>query len=569
MIKPLKDVTLQQMREAEQNFSLGLQSSQNKDYASAARFYTKAAEYGNPGALNNLGLLYKNGMGVTKDTQQAFALFKESAERDSIVAMRNLASCYQKGIGTESDFDLAVAWLEKAASRKDMLACEQLAKMYGDPMDWINRDADKEIYWHKMAAEYGSVNSLFFMGEMYARKGDVNMASQCYDRAAEAGNSEMKLKVARAYDFSDDGKPALDIKKAEYWYCEVINSDDDKFKFEAAEGLEEKYDNRRKLMREALNPQKAYMAYRIAGMNGNREACARAAYYSETGIGTVPNLDVAIMLYEKIGYKDAAEWCRRKKSGVLEDPVFLRHRSKRMPVCRKNPHIQNYEYYDNNLNLRRCAYNNRIYFIADMDDDYLCSSDYDGNDIKIVADISAAQFLWCYVHVNITGIYLYDTGERNILRVQHLDFDGTLISDAREEHEDEGQTISSIYFYDNTVYYVRTVDSLGEHTCEIKCLHVDENRTEVIYNKASSVEQLFVTGDDMIFFAQYTNNACEQSGIRGWMMLNLKSNRIECLSNPYCSVENVIDNPEVYSETSLEYNPEFDTYGNQKRLQTQ
>ena len=67
------------------------------------------------------------------------------------------------------DFDLAIDWLETAAEQKDPLACAQLAKVYDS---WQHKNENKKIEWHKRAAEYGNADSMFYLGDYYAKKGE-------------------------------------------------------------------------------------------------------------------------------------------------------------------------------------------------------------------------------------------------------------------------------------------------------------------------------------------------------------------------------------------------------------
>lgn len=64
--KPMRNLSPQQKNEAEQLFSRALQSAKVNDYVTSAQYYKKVAEYGHPGAQNNLGNQYKNGRGVNQ-----------------------------------------------------------------------------------------------------------------------------------------------------------------------------------------------------------------------------------------------------------------------------------------------------------------------------------------------------------------------------------------------------------------------------------------------------------------------------------------------------------------------
>lgn len=321
--QPMKNVNYAQKQEAEQLFSRAIQSAKANDYVTAVQYYRKAAEYGHPGAQNNLGNQYKNGRGVERNLQEAVRLFLESAKQGSVFGMRNLASCYLDGIGTEVNFDLAVDWLETAAEQKDNLACAMLAKAYDS---WRHRDDEKKIYWHKKAAEYGNADSMFYLVDFYVKKGDNQDLYQSiyyYDAAAKIGTPEIKLKVAKAFDLPWGNEPALNLEKAKYWYNEVLGCDKDNLKLDAAKGLDELCDYEGNIRRHALDMPKAYLTYRTLAMDGNKEACSLSAYCSEVGKGTTPNIDMAIYFYKMAKAADKVNWCEKKKMGDLSDYIYI------------------------------------------------------------------------------------------------------------------------------------------------------------------------------------------------------------------------------------------------------
>ncbi len=70
-VEPMSNLSQQQKNEAEQLFGSALKSAKANDYVTAAQYYKRAAEYGHPGAQNNLGNQYKNGRGVERNPQEA------------------------------------------------------------------------------------------------------------------------------------------------------------------------------------------------------------------------------------------------------------------------------------------------------------------------------------------------------------------------------------------------------------------------------------------------------------------------------------------------------------------
>lgn len=224
--------------------------------------------------------------------------------------------------------------------------------------------------------------------------------------------------------------------------------------------------------------------------------------------------------------------------------------------------MPNSEYYNQNVYSKISEYNGRIYYINSSYNGhgYLCSSDSGGENIEIIADVKD-DFRDSYIYINDTGIYLYYLGDYDRLLVQHLSLKGSLISECREEYEggyNEGHNISALYSYDSDIYYVYKRNYMDEHKCVIKCMHIDEKRVEVIYKKAAAVNKLYATADKIIFLARYENDKCGELQADGWMVLDLNTYLVESLSNPYCSPENVIDDPDVYDEENPRYNDRHD-----------
>ena len=97
-------------------FEDGMEAYRNKDYASARIHWLPLAEGGHTQAMNNVGLMYKNGIGVHKDQKKAYKLFKQSAEQGFSLAQYNLAGMYQKGTGVKKNRKEAVRWMRIAAN---------------------------------------------------------------------------------------------------------------------------------------------------------------------------------------------------------------------------------------------------------------------------------------------------------------------------------------------------------------------------------------------------------------------------------------------------------------------
>ena len=63
------------------DFEAGKQAAQSGDYATAETFFRKAMEDGHPGALNGLGIIYRNGLNGKQSFPMAYNFFKQAASQ--------------------------------------------------------------------------------------------------------------------------------------------------------------------------------------------------------------------------------------------------------------------------------------------------------------------------------------------------------------------------------------------------------------------------------------------------------------------------------------------------------
>lgn len=65
-------------------------------------------------AMNSIGIIYENGLGVEKNYAMAMGWFEESAALNNTTAMSNLGFMYGNGLGVEQDYNEAMKWYNKA-----------------------------------------------------------------------------------------------------------------------------------------------------------------------------------------------------------------------------------------------------------------------------------------------------------------------------------------------------------------------------------------------------------------------------------------------------------------------
>lgn len=117
------------------------------DYNRAAYWYTLAAEQGHCKALNNLGVIYKDGIGVKRNWVKATTYLMKAAELGSNIAEKIIGDMYRDGkvcftvndsitgnvilyIKSKPNIKKAKEWWEKAAQHGNLQAKKNLEKVY-------------------------------------------------------------------------------------------------------------------------------------------------------------------------------------------------------------------------------------------------------------------------------------------------------------------------------------------------------------------------------------------------------------------------------------------------------
>ena len=128
------------------------------DYKEAARLYRLAADQGDADAQFNLGLMYKNGEGVSRDAVEAARLYRLAADQGDADAQFNLGVMYYYGEGVSRDAVEAARFFRLAADQGDADAQFNLGLMYKNG-EGVFRDYKRAFMWLSIAAVNGGENS--------------------------------------------------------------------------------------------------------------------------------------------------------------------------------------------------------------------------------------------------------------------------------------------------------------------------------------------------------------------------------------------------------------------------
>lgn len=222
---------------------------QSGDYAALHALITPWAEAGEKYSQNNLDVLYRDGLGVKKDSDQALHWFakaaaqgydeaqvnlavlsgghvralREAAESGNAQAQFNLGLRHEQGTnGVTQDADEAVRWYEKAAAQGHRDAIHNLAVMYFRGKG-VAQDDRKAFYWFARNAEAGDGEAQFNLGVMYgAGRGtgkDVERARQWYEKAAAQGSVDAMENLGRLHYFERH-----DMEGARQWWQKAADA---------------------------------------------------------------------------------------------------------------------------------------------------------------------------------------------------------------------------------------------------------------------------------------------------------------------------------------------------------
>ena len=210
------------------DFDKGKKAYDKGDYKTALQEWKPLAEQGHAEAQHNLGNMYNDGEGVTKDNHQAVFWYRKSAEHGNAKAQFKLGYMYANGWGVNKDDGRTEIWcrkameqdrLRKVAEQGDAIAQLYLGFIYLN--GWgISKDYGQAVFWFRKAAEQGNAKAQTNMGVMYLNgwgvPQDYSQADSWFRRAIDQGLAATQTNLGNMY-FNGWGVPQ-DYNQAVSWY---------------------------------------------------------------------------------------------------------------------------------------------------------------------------------------------------------------------------------------------------------------------------------------------------------------------------------------------------------------
>ena len=142
----------------EAKYYAGYITSKKGNWQVARAYYESAAKNGYAKAENELGCIYWNALGVSRDYRKAFNYFESAAESGLPNALYNLGIMYRDGRGVPKDIFQAIHYYEEAAKSKYGAALVALGDIYLNEEKY--RDLEKAEYYFKLSADTGDKKAI-------------------------------------------------------------------------------------------------------------------------------------------------------------------------------------------------------------------------------------------------------------------------------------------------------------------------------------------------------------------------------------------------------------------------
>ncbi|HTV47801.1 MAG TPA: sigma-70 family RNA polymerase sigma factor [Phycisphaerae bacterium] len=216
------------------DYQLGMQAFNKQDYQQAMVWFQKAAALDNSDAMDGIGVLYQDGLGVSHDSHQAMTWYQKGAEAGNINSMMHLAMMYDSGGKKTRDYERAFIWYQKAAALGNPQAMCELGFHYENGMG-IPQDNQQAEYWYQKAIAIDHSTAMVSIGDIHAvaygmshnrNKQALEQAMVWYQKAAALDNYQAMINMGDIYqnlpafdaEYDTAGAEQQTYQQAMVWY---------------------------------------------------------------------------------------------------------------------------------------------------------------------------------------------------------------------------------------------------------------------------------------------------------------------------------------------------------------
>lgn len=150
----------------------------------------KDCDSGDTWGCYNLGVMYKDGKGVTQNYRKAAELFQKSCSSRNVSGCARLFVMYYKGTGVPQNFEIAAGLLQKVCNGGYATGCNRLGLMYYKG-EGVTQNYLKAAELYQKACDKGYAMGCFNAGIMYYKGEGVLrgklIAAKLFQKACDLG----------------------------------------------------------------------------------------------------------------------------------------------------------------------------------------------------------------------------------------------------------------------------------------------------------------------------------------------------------------------------------------------
>jgi TPR repeat protein len=139
---------------------------QRGDYAQTLNILRPLAAQGNVRAQYNIGVMYRDGNGVTRNYQEALKWYRLAADQGHVGAQYNIGHLYDAGQGVTQSYQEALKWYRLAADQGNAGAQNNIGHLYSNGQG-VTQDYQEALKWYRLAADQGYAWAQVNIGVMY------------------------------------------------------------------------------------------------------------------------------------------------------------------------------------------------------------------------------------------------------------------------------------------------------------------------------------------------------------------------------------------------------------------
>lgn len=130
------------------------QARLDRDSKAAFQWFSKAAEQGHVEAQKILGVMYSTGLYIPRDDQKAIAWYEKAAEQGDAFAQTSLGMIHESGWGVPKNDAVALQWYRKAAEQDDPYAQYKTGILYVTGRG-DRKNQNEGLKWLRKSAAWG------------------------------------------------------------------------------------------------------------------------------------------------------------------------------------------------------------------------------------------------------------------------------------------------------------------------------------------------------------------------------------------------------------------------------